>query len=130
MKLMLDTNTYTAYLRDNPQVVARVEASTRILLPAAVVGELLYGFRYGTRYQQNLDQLERFLAKPFVAFVPVTMETCNRFGWVAAELRKAGTPIPVNDVWVAAHALQTGARLLTNDAHFECVTGLALVHPE
>ncbi len=59
-----------------------------------------------------------------------TMETCNRFGWVAAGLRKAGTPIPVNDVWVAAHALQTGARLLTNDAHFACVTGLALVHPE
>ena len=49
MTLMLDTNAYTAYMRDDPSVAERVEASTRLLLPAAAVGELIYGFRYGTR---------------------------------------------------------------------------------
>ena len=128
MRLMLDTNAYTGYLRSEPAVTDRVDSAARILLPAAVVGELIYGFRHGTRYRKNLDQLERFLAKPFVAFVPVTFETCSRFGSVAAELRRAGTPIPVNDVWVAAHALQTGASLLTYDAHFERVAGLSMVY--
>ena len=129
MTLILDTNAYTAYMRDDPSAAAHVEASTRILLPAVTVGELMYGFRHGTRYGQNLEQLEQFLAKPFVDFVPVTMETCSRFGSVAAALRQAGTPIPVNDVWIAAHALQTGALLLTHDSHFDYVTGLAVVHP-
>ena len=129
MTLMLDTNAYTAYMRDDPSAAERVEASTRILLPAVAVGELMYGFRHGTRYRQNLEQLEQFLAKPFVEFVPVTMETCSRFGSVSAVLRQAGTPIPVNDVWIAAHALQTGALLLTHDAHFDYVAGLAVVHP-
>ena len=131
---MLDTNAYTAYMRDEPAAAERVEASTRILLPAVAVGELMYGFRHGTRYRQNLEQLEQFLAKPFVEFVPVTMETCGRFGSVAAALRQAGTPIPVNDVWIAAHALQTGALLLTHDPHFNYVAGVAVarmrvVHP-
>ena len=131
---MLDTNAYTAYMRDDPAAAERVEASTRILLPAVAVGELMYGFRHGTRYRQNLEQLEQFLAKPFVEFVPVTLETCGRFGSVAAALRQAGTPIPVNDVWIAAHALQTGALLLTHDSHFNYVAGVAVarmrvVHP-
>ena len=130
MTLMLDTNAYTAYMRDDPLAAERVEASTRILLPAVAVGELMYGFRHGTRHRLNLEQLEQFLAKPFVEFVPVTMETCSRFGSVAAALRQAGTPIPVNDVWIAAHALQTGALLLTHDAHFDYVAGLAVVHPD
>ena len=129
MRLMLDTNTYTAYLRDVPVVVARVDSAVRILLPAVVVGELLYGFKHGTRYRQNLDQLERFLDKPVVDFVPVTLATCHYFGSVAAALRRAGTPIPANDVWVAAHALQTGASLLTHDAHFEWIDGLPVIHP-
>lgn len=129
MNLMLDTNTYSSYLRDIPQVVARVDSAVRILLPAAVVAELLYGFKHGTRYRQNLDQLERFLNKPVVDFVPVTLETCHHFGTVAAALRRAGTPIPVNDVWVAAHALQTGASLLTHDAHFKWIDGLSVIHP-
>ena len=128
MRLMLDTNAYTGYLRSEPAVTDRVDSAARIFLPAAVVGELIYGFRHGTRYRKNLDQLERFLAKPLVTFVPVTFETCSRFGAVAAELRRARTPIPVNDVWVAAHALQTGASLLTYDAHFERVAGLSMVH--
>ena len=90
------------------------------------MGELIYGFRHGRRYRQNFNQLERFLAKPLVGFVPVTIETCSRFGSAAAKLRRAGTPIPVNDVWIAAHALQTGASLLTYDAHFERVAGLSM----
>ena len=111
---------YTAYLRDNPGGVARVDSALRLLLPAAVVSELL---------RQNLDQLERFLGKPVVDFVPVTLETCHHFGSVATALRRAGTPIPVNDVWVAAHALQTGASLLTHDAHFKRIPELPVIHP-
>ena len=101
----------------------------RILLPAAVVGELLYASSMARGYRQNLDQLERFLGKPVVDFVPVTLRTCHHFGSVAAALRRAGTPIPVNDVWGAAHALRTDASLLTHDAHFRWIPGLSIVHP-
>jgi len=125
--LVLDTNTYSAYMRGAAEVRARVRDAQRILLPAATVAELLYGFRHGSRLQKNRAQLDEFLASPFVEFHPATIETADCFGRIAAELRRAGTPIPVNDVWIAAHTMESGAALLTGDGHFESVSGLAVV---
>lgn len=130
MILALDTNVYTAYMRGAAEVRAKVRAAQRVVLPVAAVAELLHGFRHGTRYDKHRTQLEEFLASPFVEFHPATFETADRFGRVSAQLRRAGTPIPVNDVWIAAQAMESGAVLLTGDGHFERISGLAFIRVE
>lgn len=128
MKLLLDTNAYSALLRGSPAVARRVKKAHSIVFSSIVAGELIYGFRNGTRYEANREQLESFLANPYVTLLPVTLTTADRFGLIATNLRKNGTPIPVNDIWVAAHALETGADLLSFDTHFTQVAGLSLIH--
>jgi tRNA(fMet)-specific endonuclease VapC len=70
---------------------------------------------------------EAFLDSPYVNLVPVTYTTADRFGRVAATLRAKGRPIPTNDIWIAAHAMETGAELLSFDQRFAAVDGLAWV---
>lgn len=125
MKVLLDTNAYTALKRGHPEASDRVRRSDGVLLSIIVVGELLFGFRNGSRYERNLRELEDFMASPYVAAVPVGFTTADRFGRIAAALRAGGTPIPTNDIWIAAHASESGAELLTFDHHFERVPGLA-----
>lgn len=129
MRALLDTNVYSSLMRGHPGVADVVRGSERLYLSSAVVGELLYGFRNGGQYRKKRTQLEAFLANPYVEFLPVTLTTCERFGLVAAALRRKGRPLPVNDVWIAAHTLETGADLLSFDRHFEAVDGLSLVVP-
>ena len=130
MTLVLDTNAYTAYMRGAAEVKAKVRAAQRVVLPAATVAELLYGFRHGTRYEKNRAQLDEFLASPFVEFHPASFKTAECFGLISAELRRAGTPIPVNDVWIAAQAMESDAVLLTGDGHFKRITGLSVIRIE
>ena len=128
VKYLLDTNAYAGLMRGNEEVASRVRRAERILLSSVVVGELLYGFRNGTRYQENCAQLDAFLDNRFVVFLPVMRTTAERFGLIASALKRKGTPIPSNDIWIAAHALETGADLLSFDDHFSHVDGLAFVH--
>ena len=127
MKLLLDTSAYSALMRGNKEVAHRVRSAEMLYFSSIVAGELLYGFRHGTRYLQNRTQLEAFLASPHVHFLPVTFTTSDRFGLVAADLHKRGTPLPANDIWIAAHTLESGADLLSFDAHFNSVAGLSLL---
>lgn len=127
MRAVLDTNVYAALMRGDPHVAGRIRRCERLYLCATVVGELLYGFRAGNRYERNRTLLDEFLASPYVEFVPVTMATCERFSLVATGLRRQGRPIPGNDIWIAAHAFETGADLLTFDEHFTLVDGLSVV---
>jgi tRNA(fMet)-specific endonuclease VapC len=124
VKLLLDTNAYVELLKGSPAVAALVREAEQLVFSTVVVGELLFGFRNGTRYDKNLAALDDFLNQPWVEMQPVTRVTADRFGRVAAALRKAGTPIPTNDIWIAAHAFETGAELITFDRHFESVRGL------
>ncbi len=127
MRSLLDTNAYTALMRGEAQVADRVRRAQEVLLPAVAVGELLFGFRCGSRYEKNLGQLEAFLENSYVSFVPVTRTTADRFARVAAGLCERGTPIPTNDIWIAAHAMETGAELLSYDEHFASVAGLVWI---
>ena len=128
MKLLLDTNAYTGLMRGSEAIAGRVRRAERVLLSSIVVGELLYGFRNGARFEANRAQLDGFLANRFVSFVPVTMTTAERFSLIAAALKRKGTPIPSNDIWIAAHALETGADLISFDKHFSSIDGLAFVY--
>ncbi len=129
MRLLLDTSAYSALMKGDDWVVRQVRNAEEVLLSAIVVGELLFGFRGGSRFTENLASLEAFLRKPFVTFVPVTRTTADRFSRVAMQLKQRGTPIPTNDIWIAAHALETGADLLSPDDHFRQVEGLAWLGP-
>ncbi len=124
MKVMLDTNVYTALMRGDEATANTVRASEAVLVSAIVVGELLYGFRHGSRFDENQRQLGEFIASPYVHFIPVTYVTADRFSRIAASLRRRGKPLPSNDIWIAAHALETGADLLTFDGHFSLIEGL------
>ena len=107
------------------QTAAVVRGATEILMSAVVVGELLYGFRNGSRFDRNVADLRSFLDNPYVSFVPVGSTTAERYSRIAAALRAKGNPIPTNDVWIAAHAMETGADLVSADRHFEVVDGIA-----
>lgn len=124
MKRLLDTNAYAALKRGHEGVTRMVRESTELIFSTVVVGELLFGFRNGTRFDRNSRELDELLADARVSLVPVTRTTADRFGRIASSLRRAGTPIPTNDIWIAAHTFESGAELITFDGHFEVVAGL------
>jgi tRNA(fMet)-specific endonuclease VapC len=124
MKRLLDTNAYVALKRGHEGAVTMVRQSTELAFSTIVIGELLFGFRNGNRLAKNTAELDQFLADARVEVIPVTPTTADRFGRIAATLRKAGTPIPTNDIWIAAHAFESGAELVSFDAHFAAVPGL------
>lgn len=130
MRVLLDTSAYAALLRGHEAVADRVRRAERILISSIVAGELLSGFRHGSRYEANARRLQEFLASPYVELLPVTSVTADRFGRIAASLRRKGRPLPSNDIWIAAHALESGADLLSFDAHFAQVDGVAWIHPD
>ena len=91
-----------------------------------VLGELAAGFKGGDRGSKNRAQLEDFLRRPTVRVLTATQETADIFGTIKHRLKQAGTPIPINDVWIAAHATESGSYLVTGAAHFANVAGLLL----
>jgi len=129
MKLLLDTNAYSELKRGHEEVAYLVRRAEKIYLPAIVVGELLYGFSCGRQNARNRNELDRFLDNPYVQFLPVSHTTADRFARIATSLRRKGTPLPANDIWIAAGAMETGAELVSFDAHFEHVDGLVWVTP-
>jgi tRNA(fMet)-specific endonuclease VapC len=128
VRTLLDTNAYSALMRGSTAVADLIRRAERVYLSAVVAGELLYGFRHGERYAENRAQLEAFLANRFVELLLVTYTTADRFGLICNSLRRKGTPIPSNDIWIAAHALETGADLVSFDGHFSSIEGLAFLH--
>lgn len=129
MKICLDTNAYSAMCRGNAAVSAVVEAADEIILPSTVFGELMYGFLLGSRFSRNEATLNRFLGEDGVMLQPVTRDIAERYGYVKAELKTKGSPIPENDIWIAATALETGSRLVSYDTDFDNVGGLVRLAP-
>lgn len=125
MRVLLDSNAYSHLKRGHPHAADIVRASEEVLLSPVVIGELLYGFRRGSRLDRNLRELQAFIDNPYVTVAPVGYTTADRYARIAAALRAKGRPIPSNDIWIAAHALETGADLLSADRHFAEIDGLA-----
>ena len=118
MRVCLDTSGYSAFKRGHESAVDLLRRAGEIVLPAVVVGELLAGFRMGSRERINRRELDGFLQSRRVRVVPLGAETAWRYAEIVAYLRMHGAPIPTNDLWIAACAMEWGLRLLTTDAHF------------
>jgi len=125
-KVLLDTNAYVRFLAGEAKVLDSLAAAETVFMSVFVLGELEAGFRAGAKRPENRRILDRFLGKPSVAVLEASRETAEIFGMVKDSLRKSGQPIPMNDVWIAAHAIETGSLLVTYDAHFRAVPGLRL----
>jgi tRNA(fMet)-specific endonuclease VapC len=125
-KILLDTNAYIRFLRGDEKVMTYLAQAESVYMSVFVLGELFAGFKAGSKEKDNRRLLERFLLKPTVSVLEATIETADIFGLIIASLKKSGTPIPINDVWIAAHCLETGSVLVTFDEHFTAVPGLRL----
>jgi tRNA(fMet)-specific endonuclease VapC len=130
MKICLDTNAYTEIRRGaNPEAIRVLEEAEAVYVPWIVVGELFAGFYQGRQVRRNLAELEDFFEISGIEFVPATIPICERYGLIVAQLRRKGKPIPTNDIWIAATALETGSRVLSYDKHFDAVQGLIVYAP-
>ena len=127
MRVALDTNRYTDLCRGEPAVVEVVATADAVFLPFVVVGELRAGFGVGARARGNERTLQRFLAKPRVDVLFATEATTHHYAALFGQLRAQGTPIPTNDVWIAALALEHGLALSTRDGHFDHIPQLVRV---
>ena len=124
MKILLDANAYTALAAGDAGVRRLAGRASIVLMSVAVIVELRYGFMHGRRTQVNEAALEDFLGRSFVEMLPATAVTADRYARIATALRRKGRPIPHNDIWIAAHALEHGAELLSFDGDFRNVGGL------
>ncbi|WP_031388650.1 type II toxin-antitoxin system VapC family toxin [Desulfonatronum thiodismutans] len=125
--VLIDTNAYTAFKRGLPEVVEVIGRAKAIRVSVIVLAELLAGFHFGNQEQHNRMELNDFLTSPRVACVPVDKETTEHYARIYRQLREDGKPIPTNDLWIAATAMQHGWPVLTQDRHFAFIRNLLLL---
>ena len=120
-KVMLDTSAYSAFLRGNDEIKRALQEADEIYLNAVVLGELYSGFAQGSKEKKNREILKDFLSSPRIQIAGLDEETAERYAAIITYLRAKGTPIPTNDLWIAATAMQYGLKLLTTDNHYRAV---------
>jgi tRNA(fMet)-specific endonuclease VapC len=123
-RLALDTSAYSRFRAGDERVHDLLAAAEIVLIPVTVLGELYGAFELGSRSRENRVALSEFLSEPFVRVVAVSKDVARQYGRVYAALRRSDTPIPANDMWIAAATIDQGACLLTFDRDFEHVAGL------
>lgn len=127
MRVALDTNRYVDFCRGLPEVVSVIQQAQKIYIPYVVLGELRAGFLSGKKSLYNERLLVRFLNSPRVETLFADENTTHHYARLFTQLRKQGTPIPTNDIWLAALVLQHDLQLFTRDEHFEHLPQLVLV---
>lgn len=124
MRILIDTNRYTDFANKDPETVARFLEADELVVPFVVLAELRAGFRSGNRSRRNEEVLVRFLANAKVRTLYPDERTTHVYADLFARLRHQGTPIPANDIWIAALAIQHSLPLYTRDRHFANLSGL------
>jgi len=123
--LVLDTSVVIAALRGVPGIEARLDQMERLWLPLIALGELELGVELASNAGAQRAALDAFLSA--VAVLPLTTETARQYARLRGALKRAGTPIPENDLWIAALAVEHGWPVATRDAHFARVPGLSVL---
>lgn len=120
-RLLLDTSAYAAFFRDHPGVKAEVQEASEIHVSPIVLGELRSGFLKGTRRDGNEKELREFLASPRCSVPAIDDETSHRYAAIHDYLRRQGTPVSPNDLWIAASAAQHGLTVVTLNGDFDVI---------
>jgi len=128
-RLLIDTNIYSLVLRGDQGVAEILQKADVVGLSTISIGELLSGFKGGSRDAKNREELNMFLDSPRVESYPVDEDTAEYYAEILNNLKESGKPIPTNDIWIAACAFQHGLKLFSADAHFRSVQGLVLLEP-
>jgi tRNA(fMet)-specific endonuclease VapC len=123
-KVLLDTSAYINYLSGNQEILEILSDSDIIYLSVFVTGELLSGFKAGSKENWNKEILNKFINKPGIKLFPASFETSEIYSDLYCMLEKAGISLPVNEVWIASHAIETGSVLITNNSNFTKIPGL------
>lgn len=117
-KVLMDTSAYAAFLRGDPGIKEAVQQADEIVFNPVVLGELKACFLMGKNEKRNRGILRDFLSSPRVIIAEIDEETSERYAVIVQSLRMKGTPIPTNDLWIAASAMQHGLKILTTDKHY------------
>ena len=124
--VLIDTNAYAAFKRGDEAIIEIIRHIEIIGISPIVLGELLGGFEHGKKTRQNRKELHQFLESSRVKIYPVTPDTANFYSQVYFSLKRKGKPIPTNDMWIAAQALENGCIVCTYDSHFRVIEGLII----
>jgi len=119
VRVALDTNAYRAAAEGDAKTVRVLSRAEEVRLPFVVLGELRAGFAAGTKGRQNEAKLTEFLNSPRVSITYADEQTTHHYAALFADLRRQGTPIPTNDLWIAALVLQKNLTLHARDRHFD-----------
>ena len=116
--ILLDTSAYSGMARGNKEVLDVVQTAENVCVNPVIIGELLAGFAQGNREPYNVKIFERFLESPRCVILSIGRASAQRYAYIQSALRLAGTPIPTNDLWIAATAMEHGLMVVTLDKHF------------
>lgn len=123
-KVALDTNIAIAALNGEPAVINKLQNADQIFLPLPVVGELLFGAMNSQRAEANLSRIQQLIRHSTI--LQMGSETASLYAKTRMILKQKGRPIPENDIWIAASCLENQMVIMTNDAHFRSIEGLAV----
>ena len=124
MNILLDTNIISALLKGDVSIASRIDEASTVNIPIIVLGELYYGAYFSTHIQKNIKAINMLINQYSV--IAVDEETSIEYGLIKSLLRKKGTPIPENDIWIAAIAMKNELTLITRDKHFKEIEGIAI----
>lgn len=120
----MDTSAYSHMRTGHPELVDMLVSAEALLIPVTVLGELEGAFELGSRARANRQGLTEFLAQPFVLILESTQAVARHYGQIYARQRRSGRPVPVNDMWIAAAAVDSGGQLVTFDTDFRRIEAL------
>ncbi|MEE4272302.1 MAG: type II toxin-antitoxin system VapC family toxin [Thermoanaerobaculales bacterium] len=118
-RICLDTSAYSYFKKGDAAAIEAISSSRWIGVPSIVLGELRTGFRLGSRQERNEAELREFLQQSIVETLAVDDEAASIYSEIVVQLRQQGTPLPLNDIWIAAVAAREGLTVVTYDTHFE-----------
>lgn len=124
MRVALDTNRLTDLFRGDAELADLLGTCEEVWIPLIVLAEMKAGFYGGTRPGLNEILLQKLLARATVGILLPTRETAEQYARLFVQLKRAGTPVPDNDLWIAALALENNLLLITRDRHFQNVPQL------
>ena len=126
MRVVIDTNRLTDLFRGDAALADFLARCEEVWLPLFVLGEIRAGFAGGSRHPENQGLLRAFLAKDTVNVLLPSMQTADHYARIFVQLKRAGRPIPDNDLWIAAQVIEHDLTLVTRDRHFEHIPQILL----